>query len=146
MIQAARSGKQNILEGSLASGTSKETEIFLTGVARSSLGELCQDYRDFLRTHKYQEWTAQHRFALRSRELMRIPDATYATFQKGIENPRPEISANVIVGLIKVTRYLLGRQITALEKAFLREGGLKERMMRARLEQRRKSSGGNRTA
>src|SRR5215210_6250677 len=50
MVQAARSGKQNILEGSQASGTSKETEIKLMNVARASLEELLEDYRDFLRT------------------------------------------------------------------------------------------------
>ena len=56
MIQAARSGKQNIVEGSQASGTSKEMEIKLTNVARASLEELLEDYRDFLRTHRYEEW------------------------------------------------------------------------------------------
>src|SRR5207244_1114884 len=69
MIQAARSGKQNILEGSMASGTSKETEIKLTGVARASQEELLEDYRDFLRTRGLNEWTGEDRFALRLRQL-----------------------------------------------------------------------------
>src|ERR1700733_10046583 len=63
MVQAARSGKQNILEGSQASGTSKETEIKLTSVARSSQEELLEDYRDFLRARKIEEWTPDHRYA-----------------------------------------------------------------------------------
>jgi len=140
MIQAARSGKQNILEGSLASGTSKETEIKLTNVARASLEELLADYRDFLRVRGLEEWPADHPYARRLRELNRIPDATYATFQKGIESPDPAIAANVIIGLIRVATYLLDRQIRQLEKAFLEEGGLRERMTRARLETRRKNA------
>ncbi|HEY2294153.1 MAG TPA: four helix bundle suffix domain-containing protein [Thermoanaerobaculia bacterium] len=139
MIQAARSGKQNILEGSQASGTSKETEIKLTNVARASLEELLADYLDFLRVRGLEEWPAGHPYARRLRELNRIRDATYATFQKGIENPDPAISANVILGLVRVTTYLLDRQIRQLEKAFLQEGGLRERMTRARLETRRKA-------
>src|SRR5438477_2318189 len=67
MVQAARSGKQNILEGSQASGTSKETEIKLTGVARASLGELLEDYRDFLRLRAAEEWPKEHRYTKRLR-------------------------------------------------------------------------------
>lgn len=63
MIQAARSGKQNIIEGSMASGTSKETEIKLTNVARASLEELLEDYRDFLRARGIDEWTKDHPYA-----------------------------------------------------------------------------------
>jgi four helix bundle suffix protein len=140
MIQAARSGKQNILEGSMAAGTSKETEIKLTNVARASLEELLTDYRDFLRVRGLAEWPADHPYARRLRELNKIPDGTYATFQKGIENPDPTIAANVIIGLIRVATYLLDRQIRHLEKAFLAEGGLRERMTRARLEARRKTA------
>src|SRR4051794_28473673 len=101
MVQAARSGKQNILEGSMASATSKETEIKLTNVARASLEELLADYRDFLRVRDLEEWPPQHAYALRLRELSKIRDATYETFRKGIENPDPAISANVIIGLIR---------------------------------------------
>lgn len=139
MIQAARSGKQNIVEGSMASGTSKETEIKLTNVARASLEELLTDYRDFLRTRGLEEWPAEHSHARRLRELNRIPNATYETFRKGIENPDPVVAANVIIGLIQVASYLLGRQLRQLEKAFVEEGGLRERMTRARLEGRRKA-------
>lgn len=138
MIQAARSGKQNIVEGSQASGTSKETELKLTNVARASLEELLTDYGDFLRTRGLQEWPKEHPYARRLRELNRAPKATYANFKKGIEHTDPEICANVIIGLIKVTNFLLDRQIQSLEKAFLKEGGLRERMTRARLQQRAK--------
>jgi four helix bundle suffix protein len=133
MIQAARSGKQNILEGSEASGMSKETELKLTSVARASQKELLEDYRDFMRNGGIQEWSRDHRYALRLRELNRTPGATYQTFKKGIEHPEAAICANVIVGLIKVTCYLLDQQLRRLERDFLQQGGLRERMTRARL-------------
>jgi len=136
MVQAARSGKQNIIEGSQASGTSKETEIKLTNVARASLEELLADYRDFLRNRRLPEWPKDHPYAQRLREMIRTPGATYDTFRKGIENPDPAIAANVIIGLIKVTNYLLDRQLQHLEKAFVEMGGLRERMTRARLQKR----------
>lgn len=136
MVQAARSGKQNIVEASVASGTSKETEIKLTNVARASLEELIDDYRDFLRTNNFEEWDRDHPYAKRLRELNRQNPA-YELFQRGIENPDPCICANVIIGLIKVAQYLLGRQIQHLEQDFLVHGGLRERMTRARLVARR---------
>jgi four helix bundle suffix protein len=133
MVQAARSGKQNILEGSQASGTSKETEIKLTSVARASQEELLEDYRDFMRNRRIEEWPPEHPYARRLRQLNRTQDANYETFRKGIEHPDPAICANVIVGLIKVTCYLLDQQLRRLEQDFLQEGGLRERMTRARL-------------
>lgn len=81
MVQAARSGKQNILEGSQISGTSKEAELKLTNVARASQEELLEDYRDFMRNRSIEEWTANHRYALRLRRLNRTPGANYKTFQ-----------------------------------------------------------------
>ena len=138
MVQAARSGKQNIHEGSMASGTSKEMEVKLTNVARASLEELLADYRDFLRTRGLEEWSKEHRYAKRLRQLNRTPDANFQTFRKGIEHADPAICANVIIGLIRVTNYLLDRQLRQLEKAFLKEGGLRERMTRARLASREK--------
>jgi four helix bundle suffix protein len=133
MVQAARSGKQNIIEGSQASGTSKEMEIKLTNVARASLEELLEDYRDFLRLRGLEEWSKDHRYTRRLQELNRQRDANYATFQKGIEHPDPAIAANVMIGLIKLTNYLLDKQLKRLEQDFLQEGGLRERMTRARL-------------
>jgi four helix bundle suffix protein len=142
MVQAARSGKQNISEASIASATSKETEIKLTNVARASLDELLNDYKDFLRTNKFKEWEKNHPYVVRLRELNKDPNGNYETFRKGIENKNPEICANVLIGLIKVANYLLTNQLKQLEKAFLKEGGLRERMTRARLQQRNKRQKG----
>jgi four helix bundle suffix protein len=138
MTQAARSGKQNILEGSEASGTSKETEIKLTNTARASLKELLEDYRDFMRNRGIEEWKPDHPYALRLRKLNRMPGANYDTVKKAIEHSDPAICANAIAGLIKVTCYLLDRQIERLQQDFLKEGGLRERMTRARLAARSK--------
>lgn len=140
MVQAARSGKQNIAEASMAAATSKETEIKLTSVARASLEELLLDYKDFLRTNKYEEWDKSHRYYQRMKELNSDPNGNYETFRRGIENPNPEICANVMIGLIKVATYLLNRQMMYLEDAFIKEGGIRERMTRARIIERNKSS------
>jgi four helix bundle suffix protein len=137
MVQAARSGKQNIAEGSMASATSKETEIKLTNVARASLEELLIDYEDFLRTRKL-VWDKEHRYTVRFRKLNRTPNATYETYKKAIEHDDPVICANAMICLIKIVTYLLSRQIETLEKAFVNEGGLWERMLKARLEKRNK--------
>ena len=146
MVQAARSGKQNIIEGSMASATSKETEIKLTNVARASLEELLEDYHDFLDAKGLSEWTKDHPYARHLRKLNRIRGATYETFRKGIEHADPAISANVIIGLIRVTSYLLDHQIRQLEAAFLKEGGLRERMTHARLEVRKTQTDHGRAA
>lgn len=111
-------------------------EIKLTNVARASLAELEEDYQDFLRTRGLFEWPPEHPYSRRLRGLNRTPNATYATFRRGIENSDPGIAANVILGLVRVTNYLLDRQLCALEQAFLTEGGLRERMTRARLRKR----------
>lgn len=138
MVQAARSGKQNILEGSQASGTSKEFEIKLTNVARASLEELLEDYQDFMRTRDVAQWDRDHPLTKRLQELNRQPNANYETFRKGIEHPDPAICANVLAGLTKLTCYLLDRQIKRLEKDFLQEGGLRERMTKARQQSRQR--------
>ncbi|HPE76822.1 MAG TPA: four helix bundle suffix domain-containing protein [Draconibacterium sp.] len=139
MVQAARSGKQNIIEGSMASGTSKEMEIKLTNVARASLQELLEDYRDFLRTQKLVQWDKEHEYYAPLTKLLTKPNATYQTYQKGIESQSPEVSANVMIGLVNLTSYLLSNQIKTLEKEFLLEGGLRERMSKARIEIRKKN-------
>jgi len=139
MVQAARSGKQNIAEASMASGTSKETEIKLTNVARASLEELLIDYEDFLRTQKLPIWAKDHRLVARLRELnTSTPKPTYTTFVKAIEHESLEICANTMISLIRICTYLLKQQIKQLETAFVKEGGLKERMFKARLEERNK--------
>lgn len=141
MEQAARSGKQNIAEASMASATSKETEIKLTNVARASLEELLIDYEDFLRTKKLQKWDRNHKLSIRFDELNKTQGATYETFKRGIENEDSEICANIMICLIKVTNYLLRRQIKTLEAAFINEGGLRERMYKARIAKRNKNEG-----
>src|SRR5262249_18389348 len=136
MIQAARSGKQNIVEGSQASGTSKEFELKLTNVARASLEELLTDYRDFLRVRNLAEWPRDHSYTQRLRQLNRTPGANYATFRRGMEHAHPAIWENVIIGLIKLPTFLLARQIRALEKFFLEHGARRKAMPRARLSHR----------
>src|ERR1043165_295355 len=136
MVQAARSGKQNILEGSQASGTSKETEIKLMNVARASLEELLEDYRDFLRVHALPIWDKNSREALFVRRFGSKRDSTYETYRSYVETRPPVIVANILICLIHQTNYLLGQQIRQLEQAFLKEGGLRERMTRACLSAR----------
>jgi four helix bundle suffix protein len=138
MVQAARSGKQNIVEASMASATSKEMEIKLTNVARASLEELLIDYEDFLRTNKLKIWEKEHRYVVRFRQLNKTTNANYQTYIKAIENPEPEICANSMICLIKIVSWLLNKQIQSLEKAFINEGGLRERMTKARIEKRNK--------
>lgn len=139
MVQAARSGKQNIAEGSMASATSKETEIKLTNVARASLEELQIDYEDYLRTQKLPLWEKDHRLVARLRELNKsVPNANYETFKKAIEHESPEICANTMITLVKICTYLLKQQIKQLEAAFIKEGGLRERMTKARIDERNK--------
>lgn len=136
MVQAARSGKQNILEGSQASGTSREIEIKLTNVARASLEELLEDYRDYLRTRGHELWTKDSKQAVFVRKLGRDNDATYEAYRPYIETRPPEIAANIIICLIHQTNYLTDQLIRRQEKDFLEKGGLKENMFKARLAHR----------
>jgi restriction system protein len=136
MVQAARSGKQNIAEGCMASGTSKKTEIQLIGVARASLEELLVDYQDFLRLQSLLLWPKDHPFARKIRGLSHSPDRSYRTYKSNIENGSAEIAANTIICLIHQTNYLLDQQLRALEKAFLEEGGFTEKLYRVRSEYR----------
>lgn len=136
MVQAARSGKQNIVEASMASAASKQTEIKLTNVARASLEELLVDYKDFLRKKNYSQWDKNHKLYKRFSEINRTPGANYETFRRAIENENPEICANAMICLINIVSFLLFRQIKSLEKAFVEEGGLSERMTKARIDYR----------
>jgi four helix bundle suffix protein len=140
MVQAARSGKQNILEGSQASGTSKEMEIKLVNVARASLEELLEDYRDYLRTRGHQQWEKDSKEALFVRKLGSQKDTTYESYKTYIDTRPADVVANILICLIHQTNYLLDQQLRALEKAFLAEGGLRERMTKARLEARKRQS------
>lgn len=136
MVQAARSGRQNIAEGSAASGTSKETELKLVNVARASLEELLLDYEDFLRQKKLPLWGKDHERAKRIRKLAYASNKSYETYRPYVESADPEVSANSILCLIHQTCYLLNQLIQQLETAFLKEGGLRERMFKARQEAR----------
>lgn len=122
----------------MASGTSKETEIKLMNVARASLEELLEDYRDFLRTRGFALWDKNSRQALFVRKMGNSKDTSYETYKTYVESRPPEIVANIIICLIHQTNYLLDKLIRQLEQAFLKEGGLRERMTRARLDERRK--------
>jgi four helix bundle suffix protein len=138
MIQAARSGKQNIIEGSMASGTSKKTEVRLTNVARSSLEELLADYRDFLRTRGLRLWEKDSKEARYARKLGYGSHVSYEPYKPFLETRPPETVANIIICVIHQANYLLDQQIRRLEQDFLKEGGLRERMTRARLAERDK--------
>ena len=138
MVQAARSGKQNILEGSQASGTSKEMEIKLMNVARASLEELLEDYHDFLRNRRAPKWSKDSKEALFVRRLGSKPDSSYESYRTFVETRPPEVLANIALCLIHQANYLLDQLVRQLERAFLAEGGLRERMTRARLEARKR--------
>jgi four helix bundle suffix protein len=137
MVQAARSGKQNILEGSQASGTSKETELKLTNVARASFEELLEDYQDFLRVGGHSLWDKNSKEALYVRKLGARKNASYESYRSYFETRPPQIIANILICLIHQTNYLIDQQLRRLERDFLAEGGLRERMTRARLAARR---------
>ncbi len=132
MIQAGRSGKQNIAEGSMASGTSKKIELKLIGIARASLEELLQDFEDYLRQNNLRLWQKNDPKVLEIREIGRRKDRSYMTYKAYIEDSSPEIAANTIICLIHQTNYLLDQQLRKLEEQFLREGGFTERMYRLR--------------
>jgi four helix bundle suffix protein len=141
MVQAARSGKQNIVEGSQASGTSKEAEIKLTGVARASLEELLTDYRDFLRVRDLRLWEKDSSEAVFVRQLGQRPGASFESFREFCESRPAEVVANIAICLIHQTNYLLDQQLRRLEADFVKEGGLRERMMRARKAYRDETNG-----
>ena len=132
MVQAARSGKQNIAEGSTASGTSKKTELKLVGIARASLEELLQDYHDFLRQRSLPLWAKDHSQAQAIRKLAYVSNRSYSTYRSYVGQGAPEIAANTLICLIHQANYLLDRQLQQLEQQFLAEGGFTERLYAAR--------------
>ena len=136
MVQAARSGKQNIAEGSMASGTSKKSELKLIGVARASLEELLLDFQDYLRQQRLPLWGKEHPKSREVRALCYKQNRSYLTYKAYFESSSPEIAANTMMCLIHQTNYLLDQQLRALEKEFLREGGFTEKLYRARSQAR----------
>jgi len=136
MVQAARSGKQNITEGCMASGTSKKTELKLVGVARASREELLVDFQDYLRQYKLPLWDKEDAKAREVRALCYKENRSYRTYKTYIEESSPEIAANTLICLIHKTNYLLDQQLRALEKEFLKEGRFMERPYRTRSQMR----------
>lgn len=131
MTQAARSCKQNIAEGSAASGTSRETEIKLTNVARATLDELLEDYLDYLKAHQAMEWPASAPRKVRARELAK-GHADWDYWEPIFESRDAVVVANLMIVIIYQTRYLLDKMIAAQEEDFKRNGGIRERMHAAR--------------
>ena len=144
MIGGARSGKQNIAEGSQVSGTSKKTEIKLTSVARGSLEELLQDCLDFLRQNNLVLWDKNDPRAITIRKIAYKPDRSYESYKSYLKDP--ESAVNCLICLIHQANFLLDRQLEALEKDFLENGGFTERLYRERTKARKNQKGGtNRT-
>ncbi len=151
MVQAARSGRQNIAESSRASRNSSQTELRLVGVARASLDELLLDFEDFLRQRKLRQWTkddpeakavcalAAYRVDPEYRTERSDPSdqSDLAAYRQWLRHADPAIVANAIICLIHQTNYLLDRQLQALEREFITEGGDTERLAAARLAHRR---------
>ncbi len=126
MVQAARSGKQNIAEGSQASGTSKKIELKLINIARASLEELLLDYEDFLRQKGLPQWTKDDPRVKKIRSLAYQANRSYKTYLAYMS--KPEVAANTMICLINQANFLLDRQLKALEKDFLNNGGFTERL------------------
>jgi four helix bundle suffix protein len=144
MVQAARSGRQNIAEGSRAAATSSQTELRLVNVARASLEELLLDYEDFLRHRRLRRWAPEGPEALAVREIgHHSSDRTdlsdeqrYARYAPWLDHDDPAVRANALLCLINQANYLLDKQIAALEAQFIEEGGYSEQLAVARLAKR----------
>jgi len=135
MVQAARSGKQNIAEGSMASGTSKKSELKLIGVARASLEELLLDFEDYLRQQSWPLWGKDHPKARELRAKCYAKNRSLDTYRTYFES-HAEVAANSMICMIHQTNYLLDQQLRALEREFLKEGGFTEKLYRARIQMR----------
>ncbi|MCX5867791.1 MAG: four helix bundle suffix domain-containing protein [Proteobacteria bacterium] len=150
MVQAARSGRQNIAEGSRASAASSQTELRLVNVARASLDELLLDFEDFLRQHGLPQWAKDDPQAQAVREvgkkhrtdrseLSEPTDQTDAeAYTPWLAHADSAVVANAIICLIHQANYLLDRQVAGLERQFIEEGGYSERLAAARIAQRQK--------
>ena len=152
MVQAARSGRQNIAEGSRASATSSQTELRLVNVARASLEELLLDYEDYLRHRHLPQWSpgSPEASAVRAvasrRDLTDRADQTdltdlsdqqrWSLYARWLDHADAAVRANALICLIHQANYLLDRQIAALEAAFIEGGGYSEQLATERLRQR----------
>lgn len=137
MLQAARSCKQNIVEGNVDSPTSSETEIKLYGVARGSLAELLNDYHDYLRTRNLEIWQPLSEKAIQARRVCAMHNES-AFYREAVAKRNDEATANIAITLIHQTDTLLGKLIKAAKEKFLSEGGVREAMARARVDARRR--------
>jgi restriction system protein len=149
MVQAARSGRQNIAEGSRAAATSSQTELRLVNVARASLDELLLDYEDFLRQRSKRQWKKDDREAREVRAVGLSRDRTDQTdrtdpsdhwkaYSRWLDAADPAVVANTVLCLIHQANYLLDQQIAALESEFVEGGGYTEQLAAARLVERRR--------
>lgn len=132
MVQSARSAKQNIAEGCAASATSSETELKLMGVARASMKELLTDYEDYLRTRHLSQWTLNDERTRRTKDFCSKHNSP-ADYTKDIEQRSPEAIANIAITLICQYDVMMGRLMDRLQKDFVEQGGIRERMTAARL-------------
>jgi restriction system protein len=148
MVQAARSGRQNIAEGSRAAATSSQTELRLVNVARSSLDELLLDYEDFLRQRGLPQWTKDDPRSLAVRKLGQghqsdrsdlTDQSDSAVYAPCLAHANPSVVANTVICLIHLANYLLDRQSTGLERGFVQEGGYSEQLSAARIAERNKA-------
>ena len=135
MIQAARSGKQNIIEGSAASVTSRETEIKLFNVAKASFDELLADYEDYLRVRNLDVWDSTKQKKVRDFCVQNND----SSFYRQIAPTRDDVTlANLSITMIHQEMFLLNRQIEKAKQDFIERGGIREEMTRARLAYRNK--------
>jgi four helix bundle suffix protein len=166
MVQAARSGRQNIAEGSRASSTSSQTELRLVNVARASLDELLLDYEDFLRQRGLRVWTKDDRDAMEVREIAAAAEhlsdpsdptdrsdptdpsektsparSPFGPYNQWLTHADPAVVANAIICLIHQANYLLDRQISSLEEHFISHGGYSEQLAAARISERGRLQG-----
>ncbi len=150
MVQAARSGRQNIAEGSRATATSSQTELRLVNVARASLDELLLDYEDYLRQHALRQWSKDDAQAQEVRAVgkRRVPtertdQADAKAYVKWLNHKDPAVVANTIICLIHQANYLLDLQLSGLEQQFVEDGGYSEQLAAKRIEKRKKDLTGS---
>lgn len=135
MVQAARSGKQNIAEGNQAAATSSETEIKLTNVAKASLEELLDDYEDYLRVRDMQQWSNLHPRYDKMRQYARNQQII-KDYGQTIRRMNDEEIANLCITLIHQASFMLHKLLVTMQNRFVTEGGIKERMFQSRLNYR----------
>ena len=135
MVQAARSGKQNLVEGSVDGATSREMEIKLTNVAKASMHELLMDYEDYLMTRKLQQWASTDPRTQQTRSYCRS-HLEPEPYQQVVETRSAETAANIAITMLHQFDVMITRLIETQKKAFIAEGGIKEQMYKARVNYR----------